>query len=47
MSINKKEIIDLAYISKRNTNLEKEVILFMIPRQERWHYLAVKNCQNY
>ena len=47
MSINKKEVIDITYMSKRNTKLEKEVILSMITRQERWHYLAIKNCQNY
>ena len=39
-----------AYVSKHNSNHEKQVILLMIPNgegreakfQERWHYLAVK-----
>ena len=31
-----------AYVSKHNSNSEKQVILFMIPNGEKWHYLAVK-----
>ena len=33
-----------AYMSKINSNCEKEVILLMIPNKEKegWHYLAVK-----
>ena len=31
-----------AYISKHNSNLEKQVILLMIPNGEGWHYPAVK-----
>ena len=33
-----------AYISKINSNCEKQVILLMIPNKEKevWHYLAVK-----
>ena len=31
-----------AYVSKHNSNREKQVILFMIPNGEKWHYLAVK-----
>ena len=46
----KKEKIYHAYISKHNSNHEKQIILFMISNGEkregksagRWHYLAVK-----
>ena len=31
-----------AYVSKHNLNREKQVILLMIPNEEKWHYLAVK-----
>ena len=33
-----------AYISKHNTTREKQIILLMIPNEEKegWHYLAVK-----
>ena len=33
-----------AYISKINSNYEKQIILLMIPNEEKegWHYLAVK-----
>ena len=37
----KKEKIHPAYVSKRNSNCEKQVILLMIPNGEAWHYLAV------
>ena len=31
------------YVSKNNSNREKQVILLMIPNREgQWHYLAVK-----
>ena len=30
------------YISKNNSNCEKQVILLMISNGEKWHYLAVK-----
>ena len=32
------------FVSKHNSNCEKQVILLMIPNGEvrRWHYLAVK-----
>ena len=30
-----------AYVSKDNSNREKQVILLMIPNGEGWHYLAV------
>ena len=35
----------LVYISKINSNYEKQIILFMVPNEkiEGWHYLAVKN----
>ena len=32
----------LAYISKYNLNAYKQIILFMIPNEEEWHYLAAK-----
>ena len=31
-----------AYISKHNSNHDKQIILLMIPNRRRWHYLAVK-----
>ena len=31
-----------AYVSKHNSNCEKQVILLMIPIVEKWHYLVVK-----
>ena len=31
-----------AYVSKHNSNHEKQVILLMIPYEVGWHYLAVK-----
>ena len=41
-----------AYVSKHNSNREKQVILLMIvygegPKGQRWYYLAVKNNQQY
>ena len=39
----KKEKIYPAYVSKHNSNSEKQVILLMISNGEKlWHYLAVK-----
>ena len=40
----KQKIICPAYISKSNSNCEKQMILLMIPNEEKegWHYLAVK-----
>ena len=39
----KKEKICLAYVSKHNSNLEKQVIFLMILNGDKqWHYLAVK-----
>ena len=35
------------YISKRNSNHEKKIILLMIPNGEGWHYLAGKNYLHY
>ena len=37
------------YASKINSNSDKQVILLMIPNEERegWHYLAVKNYLHY
>ena len=39
----KKEKIYPAYVSKHNSNREKQVILLVIANRERrrWHYLAV------
>ena len=36
-----------AYNSKYNLTRENQVILLMITDGEKWHYLAVKNCQRY
>ena len=43
MHINEKEICSV-YISKINSNCEKQIILLMIPNWERqgWNYLAAK-----
>ena len=38
----KKKKIYLAYISKHNSDSEKQVILLMIPNREKSHYLPVK-----
>ena len=39
----KKEKIHPVYMSKHNSNLERQVILLMIPNGEKlWHYLAIK-----
>ena len=37
----KKEIYP-AYLSRYNSNREKQIILLMISNGEGWHYLAVK-----
>ena len=31
-----------AYLSKHNSNCQKQVILLMISNSKKWHYLAVK-----
>ena len=31
-----------AYISKQNSNCEKQIILLMIPNGEGWHYHVLK-----
>ena len=38
----KKKKIHPPYISKHNSNRQKQVILSMIPNGEGWNYLAVK-----
>ena len=38
----KKEKIYPAYVSKHNSNQEKQVILLMISNKEGWLYLAIK-----
>ena len=38
----KKKKIYPAYVSKHNSNREKQVIILMIPNEEGLHYLAVK-----
>ena len=44
----KKEKIYPDYVSKHNSNREKEIILLMISNGEtQWHYLAAKNYQHY
>ena len=51
----KKEKIYPSYVSKHNSNCEKQVILLMIPNVEkcgaksegrRWHYFVVKKIIN-
>ena len=43
---NTEEIIHV-YKSKHNLRRENQVNLLMITDGEKWHYLAVKNCQHY
>ena len=38
----KNEKIYPTYVSKHNSKREKQFILLMIPKKERWHYIAVK-----
>ena len=40
----KEKEINPTYISKHNSTREKQVIILMIPKEEKegWHYLAVK-----
>ena len=38
----KKEKIYPAYVSKHNSDCEKQVILLVTPNEEGWHYIAVK-----
>ena len=38
-----KKKIHPAYVSKTNSNCEKQAILLMILNGEKWHYLTVKN----
>ena len=40
-------VLYLAYISKHNSNKEKQFILSMIPNREEWHYLPIKNYHYY
>ena len=47
VSYAEKEKIYPTYVSKHNSNFEKQVILLMIPNGEKWHYFAVKNYQHY
>ena len=37
-----REKLNPVYVSKHNSNREKQVILLMIPNEEKLHYLAVK-----
>ena len=44
----KKEKVHPAFVSKDDSNCEKQVILFMISNREGWYYLEVKkNYQHY
>ena len=40
----KEKEISPAYISKSNSNCEKQIILLMVPNEQKegWYYLAVK-----
>ena len=38
----KKKNVYPAYVSKHNSNREKQTIPLMIPNAERWHYLVVE-----
>ena len=39
----KKEKIYPAYVSKHNSNHDKQVVLVMISNAKKWHYFPVKN----
>ena len=43
----KNEKIYSTYISKHNSNREKQVIFLMFPNGEGSHYIVVKNYQHY
>ena len=43
----KKGKIYPAYVSRNNSNREKQVITLMISNWEGWYYLAVKKKTNY
>ena len=43
----KKEKIYPAYVSKHNSNREKQVIFLMIRNEEKQHYIAVKQLSAY
>ena len=43
----KKEKIYPAYVSKHNSNREKQVILLIVLNEQKWHYLAVKSRVTY
>ena len=36
------EKINPAYVSKHNSNREKQVVFLVIPNGKKWHYLTVK-----
>ena len=38
----KNEKIYSAYVSKHNSNRQKQVIFYMISNREGWHYLVAK-----
>ena len=38
----KKKKIHRAYVSKHNSNHQKQTIFLMIPKRERWIYITVK-----
>ena len=38
----KKKKIYPAYVSKHNSNNEKQVIILTVSNREKWNYLAVK-----
>ena len=42
-----KKLRKIMYISKHNSNKEKQVILSMIPNREEWHYLPIKTYHYY
>ena len=43
----KKKKIYPNYVSKNNSNCQKQVILLMISNGEKCHYLAAKNYRHY
>ena len=42
-----KEKLYPVYVSKNNSICQKQVIMLTVPNRKGWHYLAVKNYQNY
>ena len=47
ISYARKEKVYPAYISKHNSNFEKQATFLTIPNGEWWHYITLKNYHNH